>query len=108
MTNDYMTLAEIDVETAWLWTSGPRCVQQRFMQNVCIWRWEELVPRPVSMVRSAWRAGQTTADEAVGQILVSRTVRDLVVGSGVALQDRGAHQLKGVEGTWQLFAVTRP
>lgn len=40
-----------------------------------------------------------------GEILVSRTVRDLVVGSGLGFADRGDHQLKGVPGSWQLFAV---
>jgi class 3 adenylate cyclase len=40
-----------------------------------------------------------------GEILTSRTVRDLVVGSDVALQDRGPQPLKGIEGSWQLFAV---
>jgi class 3 adenylate cyclase len=41
---------------------------------------------------------------APGEVLVSRTVRDLVAGSGIALQDRGTHALKGV-GEWPLFAV---
>ena len=40
-----------------------------------------------------------------GEVLTSRTVRDLVVGSDVALQDRGSRPLKGIEGSWQLFAV---
>jgi class 3 adenylate cyclase len=40
-----------------------------------------------------------------GEILTSRTVRDLVVGSDVALQDRGSQPLKGIEGSWQLFTV---
>jgi class 3 adenylate cyclase len=39
------------------------------------------------------------------EVLVSSTVRDLVVGSGLAFQDRGAHELKGVPGEWRLFAV---
>jgi class 3 adenylate cyclase len=39
---------------------------------------------------------------------VSRTVRDLVVGSKIAFSDRGAHQLKGIEGEWQLYSVTTP
>jgi class 3 adenylate cyclase len=38
-------------------------------------------------------------------ILVSSTLRDLVIGSGLEFDDRGAHQLKGVPGEWQLFAV---
>lgn len=40
-----------------------------------------------------------------GQVLVSRTVVDLVVGSGLAFADAGAHALKGVPGEWQLFAL---
>jgi class 3 adenylate cyclase len=40
-----------------------------------------------------------------GEILVSRTVRDLVVGSGTGLVDRGSVELRGVPGTWQLLAV---
>ena len=39
------------------------------------------------------------------QILVSRTVVDLVVGSGIDFEDRGEHSMKGVPGTWRLFAV---
>jgi hypothetical protein len=37
-----------------------------------------------------------------------RTIRDRVVGSDGALDTRGVHPLKGVEGGWQLFTVTRP
>jgi class 3 adenylate cyclase len=40
-----------------------------------------------------------------GEVLVSRTVTDLVAGSGIAFEDRGAHTLKGVPGEWQLFTV---
>jgi class 3 adenylate cyclase len=39
------------------------------------------------------------------EILVSRTVVDLVSGSGATFEDRGTHHLKGVPGAWQLFAV---
>ena len=38
-------------------------------------------------------------------VLVSSTLRDLVIGSGLEFEDRGAHQLKGVPGEWHLFAV---
>jgi class 3 adenylate cyclase len=41
-----------------------------------------------------------------GEILVSSTIKDLVAGSGIEFQDRGEHELKGVPGTWRLFAVT--
>jgi class 3 adenylate cyclase len=40
-----------------------------------------------------------------GEVLVSRTVTDLVAGSGIGFTDRGEHPLKGVTGSWQLFAV---
>ena len=39
------------------------------------------------------------------EVLVSSTLRDLVIGSGLEFDDRGAHQLKGVPGDWRLFAV---
>jgi class 3 adenylate cyclase len=40
-----------------------------------------------------------------GEVLASRTVVDLVAGSGLEFDDRGEHELKGVPGTWRLFAV---
>jgi class 3 adenylate cyclase len=40
-----------------------------------------------------------------GEVLVSRTVKDLVVGSGIEFEQRGAHELKGVPGEWELFSV---
>ena len=39
------------------------------------------------------------------EVLVSRTVKDLVVGSGIRFADRGSYELKGVLGEWELFAV---
>ena len=39
-----------------------------------------------------------------GDIVVSSTVKDLVAGSGLTFADRGEHELKGVPGTWRLFA----
>jgi class 3 adenylate cyclase len=50
-------------------------------------------------------AARVLAAAGPGEVLVSRTVRDLVTGSDTVLEDRGAHRLKGVEGAWQLFAV---
>jgi class 3 adenylate cyclase len=40
-----------------------------------------------------------------GEVLVSRTIKDLVVGSGLRFADRGAHTLKGVEDAWELYSV---
>lgn len=45
------------------------------------------------------------AAAAPGEVLVSRTVTDLVAGSGIDFADRGVHVLKGVPGEWQLYAV---
>jgi class 3 adenylate cyclase len=42
-----------------------------------------------------------------GEVLVSRTVKDLVAGAGIAFDDRGEHQLKGIAEPWQLYAVAR-
>jgi class 3 adenylate cyclase len=53
-------------------------------------------------------AARVMALAGPGEILTSRTVRDLVVGSDIALNDCGVHPLKGIEGSWQLFTVTRP
>lgn len=40
-----------------------------------------------------------------GEVLVSRTVKDLVAGSGLLFEDRGTHELKGVPEPWQIYAV---
>ena len=42
---------------------------------------------------------------AAGEVLVSSTVKDLVAGSGIEFEERGEHELKGVPGTWRLYAV---
>ncbi len=46
------------------------------------------------------------AQAGPGEILVSATVRDLVAGSGITFADRGTAELKGLPGTWPIFAVT--
>ena len=53
-------------------------------------------------------AARVMAAAGPGEILTSRTVRDLIVGSDIVLDDRGTQRLRGVEGTWQLFAVVGP
>ena len=50
-------------------------------------------------------AQRVEASAQPGEILASRTVVDLVAGSGIAFTYRGAHQLKGVPGDWQLYAL---
>jgi class 3 adenylate cyclase len=51
-------------------------------------------------------ASRVSNQAGPGEVLVSSTVRDLVVGSGISFSDRGNHILKGVPNEWQLFAVT--
>ena len=45
------------------------------------------------------------AKARAGEVLVSSTVKDLVVGSGLDFSERGEHELKGIPGEWRLFAV---
>ena len=51
-------------------------------------------------------AQRVSALAGPSEVLVSRTVVDLVAGSGIEFEDRGEHELKGVGGRWRLFAVT--
>jgi class 3 adenylate cyclase len=50
-------------------------------------------------------ASRVGASARPGEVLVSGTVKDLVVGSGIEFTERGEHELKGVPGLWKLFAV---
>lgn len=50
-------------------------------------------------------AARVTDSAGSGEVVVSRTVKDLVVGAGFSFTSRGRHQLKGVPEEWELFAV---
>jgi class 3 adenylate cyclase len=50
-------------------------------------------------------AARVSALAAAGETLVSSTVRDLVAGSGLAFDDRGEHELKGVPERWRLYSL---
>jgi class 3 adenylate cyclase len=50
-------------------------------------------------------ADRVMAAAGSGQLLASRTVCDLVVGSDIAMDEDGTRSLKGVDGAWQLFAA---
>ena len=52
-------------------------------------------------------AARICGHAGAGDILVDRTVRDLIVGSGTGFEDRGSVELRGVPGSWQLLAVDR-
>ncbi len=49
---------------------------------------------------------RVSALAGANEVLVSSTLRDLVIGSGFEFEERGAHELKGVPGEWHLSAVT--
>ncbi len=53
-------------------------------------------------------AARVVGEADANEVLVSSTVRDLVAGSGIEFSARGFHELKGLPGQWQLFAVERP
>jgi class 3 adenylate cyclase len=50
-------------------------------------------------------AARIASAASAGEILVSRTVKDLVAGSGIGFDDRGVHALKGIPEEWQLYAA---
>jgi class 3 adenylate cyclase/pimeloyl-ACP methyl ester carboxylesterase len=49
---------------------------------------------------------RVAAAAGASEVLVSQTVKDLVAGTGLVLEDRGERELKGVPGTWRLYAAT--
>ncbi len=51
-------------------------------------------------------ASRVMAEAGAGEVLVSNTVKDLVIGSGIEFADRGVRSLKGVPGEWRLFAAS--
>jgi class 3 adenylate cyclase len=67
----------------------------------------EIVQRGDDISGMAVHLAQRVSSEASGgEVLVSRTVVDLVTGSGLRFTDRGEHQLKGIDTSWHLFAAT--
>lgn len=50
-------------------------------------------------------AARVTGEAGPGEVLATRTVTDLVAGSGFEFEDRGEHELRGVPGSWQLLAA---
>ena len=48
---------------------------------------------------------RVSSQARAGEVLVSGTLKDLVAGSGIAFEERGEHELKGVPGNWRLYAV---
>lgn len=52
-------------------------------------------------------AARVAAAAGAGQVLVSRTVRDLVAGSGISFEPAGTHRFKGIPDEWQLYSAGR-
>jgi class 3 adenylate cyclase len=89
----------------------------------CAWHIRDDVRRAGLEIRSGLHAGEVTrrsdsiagitvhigarvsALARPGEVLVTRTVRDLVAGSGIAFEERGEHELKGVPDRWALYAA---
>lgn len=63
------------------------------------WRGDDLAGISVHL------AARVAAKAECGQVLISRSVADLIAGSGIELDDIGEHELKGIPDTWRLFAV---
>lgn len=64
----------------------------------------ELVDGRVSGI-TVHTGARITAAAGPGELLVSSTIKDLVAGSGISFEDRGAHVLRGIPGEWRLFSV---
>ena len=89
----------------------------------CAWHIRDDLARNGLEVRSGLHAGEVTkrgddvagiavhigarvaALAAPGEVLATRTVRDLVAGSGISFEERGEHELKGVPDRWALYAA---
>ena len=66
----------------------------------------EVSRRPGSVAGITVHIGaRVSALAAPGEVLVTRTVRDLVAGSGIVFEERGEHELKGVPDRWTLYAA---
>jgi class 3 adenylate cyclase len=66
----------------------------------------ELMDKKVSGI-AVHIGARVMAHSGANEVLVSSTLKDLVAGSGITFEERGVHDLKGVPGKWQLYAVTR-
>jgi class 3 adenylate cyclase len=64
----------------------------------------ELIDAKVGGIAVAIGA-RVTARAAPGEVLVSQTVKELTVGSGLRYMDAGEHELKGVPGEWRLYRL---
>ena len=81
------------------------------MEEVLAGGYESLVAGHWSDSRAAFQdaldltGARVAAKADAGEVLVSSTVKDLVAGSGLMFEDRGAHELSGIPGEWHLYSV---
>jgi hypothetical protein len=66
---------------------------------------DRLPRRPPADAKPTCPRARPAPSPRPNDVLVSSTLRDLVIGSGLEFADRGAYELKGVPGEWHLFAV---
>ncbi len=64
-----------------------------------------MTPKIDPLLGLHFRGARVSALAGPNDVLVSSTLRDLVIGSGLEFEDRGVHELKGVPGEWRLSAV---
>ncbi|MGZ8688588.1 MAG: adenylate/guanylate cyclase domain-containing protein, partial [Gaiellaceae bacterium] len=50
-------------------------------------------------------AARLEGQAGAGEVVVSGTVKDLAIGSGLVFEDRGERELKGIPGTWHVYSV---
>ncbi len=81
-------------------------VRRRGLEVRCGLHTGEVAPRSEGVAGIAVHIGaRVSALAAPGEVLVTRTVRDLVAGSGIVFEERGEHELKGVPDRWTLYAA---
>ena len=113
--------AQDDVMSKWGTTIGLEMRAPSMAADAQFQRWWSRYLRMSASPASAWAltnmnyeieglavhiAARVTALASSGEVLVSRTVKDLVAGSGLSFVNSGEHVLKGIPDKWQLFAVT--
>ena len=91
------------IRCAWTVIDGVRAIGLEVRAGVHIGECEVIGPKLGGI---AVHIGARIASLAnASEVLVSHTVKDLVAGSGLHLENRGVHVLRGIPGEWRLFAV---
>jgi pimeloyl-ACP methyl ester carboxylesterase len=100
-----------NVETWWEQPQLARCMERlaSFSRLILLDKRGTGLSDPVAEVKLAGMAvhiaARVVAEAAPDEVLVSGTLKDILVGSSFSFEDRGARHLKGVPGEWRLYAV---